>query len=152
MAARRLVIVMVVLLVASTAAAQLVPAPEPSGEPTRSTTTEEATPPSQRGAVVSAIVKADAEGVEKVRVPVGDQLSLEVRSRRAGEIEIRRLGLLEDVAPLSPARFDILVRSEGRYEVRRIQPRERLALLVFALDERASGSGRRAGRSAGTSR
>src|SRR5688500_13527412 len=137
MAARRLVIVMVVLLVASTAAAQLVPAPEPSGEPTRSTTTEKPTPPSQRGGLVSATVKADADGVETVRVPVGDQLSLEVRSGRAGEIEIRGLGLLEDVAPLSPARFDILARDEGRFEVRRVQPRERLALLVFAGDERA---------------
>lgn len=152
MAARRLVIVMVVLLVASTAAAQLVPAPEPSDEPTRATSTRETTPPSQRGGLVRARVDADTERVETIRVPLGDQLSLEVRSKRAGEIEIRGLGLLEDVAPLSPARFDILARREGRFEVRRVQPRERLALLVFAMDERTSGSGRRAGRSAGTSR
>ncbi len=55
---------------------------------------------------------------ETVGVERGDQLALTVRSSIPGQIEIPAFGLLEDVAPGAPARFDLLLGRAGRFEVR----------------------------------
>ena len=41
-----------------------------------------------------------------------------VRARAAGQVEIPRLGLAASAGPVTPARFDVLARQPGRYEIR----------------------------------
>ena len=132
MAARRLLIVMLILLGISTLAAALAPTPNRSGTAARSTATTTREPPEvpEGGKLVRATIDADARPPETVEVPLGDQLALQVRSRRPGEIEILGLGLIEDVARLAPARFDILARRPGRFELRRVDSRERVGVLM----------------------
>jgi hypothetical protein len=128
-AARRLLIVMLILLVTSTVAAALVP-PPPDGDTTTSSSTSARTSPVPTGGqLVKAKIDANARRAERVRVPLGDQLALLVSSRRAGQVEIPALGLLEDVLPLSPARFDIFATRAGRFEVRLLDPRRKLAVI-----------------------
>ncbi|MGI9021186.1 MAG: hypothetical protein ACR2G3_10800 [Solirubrobacterales bacterium] len=129
MAARRLLIVMLILVVASTVAAALVPPPpDDSGSSVSSTSARTSEVPTG-GELVRATLDADARDAEIVRVPRGDQVAILVRSRRAAQIEIERLGLLEDVLPLSPARFDVLAIRPGRFEIRRLKPPKLVGVL-----------------------
>ena len=121
---------MLVLLGLSSLAAALVPAPEEPAETDSSTTSTSTTSDLPAGGELLRVsVDADARRVERVELPVGDQLALDVRSRRPGEIEIPRLGLLQDVAPGAPARFDILAREPGKLEVRRVASRDRVTVI-----------------------
>ena len=121
---------MVVLLVTSTVAAALVPTP-PERDPTTSSTTSPRTSPVPTdGELVKATLEADATRPKRIELPLGDQLALTVRSRRTGQVEIRGLGLVEDVLPLSPARFDILATRADRFEVRLLEPRRSLGTIV----------------------
>ena len=115
MAARRLVILMVGLLVVSTIAAALAP---PRNEPAEETTSETTVPaPRESGALVSASLDAGATEPKTIEVTTGDQVSLIVRSPELRQIEIADLGLLQDAAPDSPARFDLLLDSDGSFDV-----------------------------------
>ncbi len=155
---------MLVLLGVSTLAAALAPVPDDPRPTTGSAATGRTSEAPARGELVRAGVEADAGRPQTVRASTGDQLVLTVRSRRYGQIQIPGLGLSDHAAPLSPARFDILVSREGCFQVRRMEPKTRLALLDFRAEARKSGgreecrdaltseSGRRAGRSAGASR
>lgn len=132
MAARRLIIVMLVLLGVSTLAAALAPVDpgrESTSTSTRSTTRERAE--RTGGQLVRETIDAEAKQPQTIRLPVGDQLSLRVESRHFGQVEIRGLGLLEDVAPLDPARFDILADEPGRHEVRLLGDKRELGVLEF---------------------
>ena len=119
MAARRLVILMVGLLVVSTIAAAVAP---PRNEPAEETTTETtvpdpATAPRGSGALVNASLDAAATESKTIEVTTGDQVALIVRSPELTQIEIPDLGLLQDAAPDSPARFDLLLDSDGSFDV-----------------------------------
>lgn len=144
---------MLVVIGVSTIAAALAPVPPPTERETTTAPSPDPAPDDGAG-LVRATVAADAERPRIVRLVPGEQLALTVRSRRFAEVEVRGLGLLDAAAPLAPARFDILAGSRGRYDVYRLRPRALLARIVVAPEEGAapSESGRRAGRSAGTSR
>ena len=135
MAARRLLVVMVILLVTSTVAAALVPPPPEPDSTTTTTTSPRTSPVPTGGELVRATIDADAERPKTVEVPLGDQLALTVRSKRAGQIAVRGLGLVEDVLPLAPARFDILANRTGRFDVVLLQPeRRRLGVIEVKRD------------------
>jgi hypothetical protein len=140
MAARRLIIVMLVLLGVSTLAAALAPV-DPGPE---STSTSTRTAPRDRtertgGQLVRETIDAQAKHPTSIRIPVGDQLSLRVESRHFAQVEIRGLGLLEDVAPLDPARFDILADEPGRHVVRLLGDKREVGVLEFVDAERHRG-------------
>jgi hypothetical protein len=125
-AARRLVILMLVLLGVSTIAAALVPVDRDAGTD-ETTTTTTSTPAEKRddsgGKLVPGFIDAASRKPEVVRIELGDQLALRVTSRRNAEVEIPRIGELEDVGPDAPARFDLLPFEAGRYAVRLVEPR-----------------------------
>jgi len=130
-AARRLLIIMLVLLAMSTLAAALAP-PQRDDETTSSTTTTSAADNvTTGGELVTAKLDSRAEKPKTIRIPLGDQLALTVTSKRAGQVQIAGLGLVDDVAPLSPARFDVFADHAGRYELRFTEPKRKLGLLVF---------------------
>lgn len=125
---------MLILLVTSTVAAALVPPPPERDASTSSTTTPPSPIPTD-GELLKATLKTDATRPKRIELPLGDQLALRVRSRRTGQVEIRGLGLVEDVLPLSPARFDILATRAERFEVRLLEPRRRLGTIVVNDEE-----------------
>jgi hypothetical protein len=131
-AARRLLIVMLVLLVTSTVAAALVPPPPEREETTSSTTSPSTSPIPTDGVLLKATLETDTTRPQRIELPLGDQLALRVLSRRAGQVEIRGLGLVEDVMPLSPARFDILATRAGTFEVRLLEPRRHIGTIVVS--------------------
>ena len=128
MAARRLLILMLVLLVASTLAATLI---SPQAEREETTSRRERTSGErgrdgtqhQLGNRVSKTIHASAGGTERIRLRLGDQLALSVRSATADQVEIPALGLIDDVDPGAPARFDILAETPGKFEVRLLDAR-----------------------------
>jgi hypothetical protein len=141
-AARRLLIVMLVLLGLSTLAAALVPqhglrdgttASTTTTQPTQSTTTAE--PPPGRSLSVEIIVGGKkvpvvAAPLCKARKPrceplhAGDQLSLEVLSKKQAELEIPTFGLIGVASDNSPALFQLLPREPGTIGVLFTTPRE----------------------------
>jgi hypothetical protein len=122
-AARRLVIVMLVLLGISTLAAALVDPPETDEE---EQATEPPLPPQPQGELVRKRIDADERTPEVISIRAGDQLALTVTSGRADEVEIPALGELRFVAPLAPARFDLLAREEGTYAIRLLDAERRI--------------------------
>lgn len=132
MAARRLLILMLVLLGVSTLAAALVPTPgrEDEGEETEATTapaTTEAAPAKARkgdgpapegGRHLQARIEVGGEKIPVVPVAVGDQLTLEIRSKHRGLLEIPALGRVEAVSPGTSAFFYLLARERVSYGIR----------------------------------
>jgi hypothetical protein len=156
MAARRLLIVMLVLLGLSTLAAALVPQHSLRGgtttsqttttQPTETTTT--APPPPGRSLSVEIVVGGKKVPVVagplcKARKPrceplhVGDQLSLEVLSKKHGELEIPAFGLLGVASDNSPAFFQLLPREPATLGVLFTTPR-RVAARIEVLSTKAS--------------
>lgn len=117
MAARRLIMVMLVLLVVSSVAAALVPVErDPDAE---STTTETSSEPSApAGELVRETLPAGEREADPIRISLGDQLELRVTSKRPGQVEIPGLGVVDDVDPEAPARFDLLPLDPGDYPIR----------------------------------
>jgi hypothetical protein len=166
MAARRLLIVMLILLGLSTLAAALVPprslregstGPASTTRPT--TTTASPPPPSGRSLAANIIVGATKEtgtvprliraclsDQPKVCTPirVGDQLSLVVYSRKATQLEIPALGLVQAVAPEAPARFELLPDSPDIYGVL-FAPSQKVAAQIKVLP-RGHKRGRKPGK------
>ena len=141
MAARRLMIVMVVLLGMSALAAALAPRPQGGDESTTTTTTakREHREPTG-GQLIERTIDAQSKRPQTITVPVGDQLSLRVKSSRPGEVEIPDLGLLENVTPVDPARFDVLASSKGRHELRLVGSERPVGLLEFGDSEAKRGN------------
>ena len=121
MAARRLIAVLIVVLVVSTVAAALV-APIQRETDTTSTTGPKAPPSTQEGPrngrLIQKSVQATSRKGPAVRLRPGDQLELTVHVRRAAQVEIVGLGLLEDATPDAPAHFSLIAPATGRFEVR----------------------------------
>lgn len=122
---------MLVLVAISTVAGLLMP-PASRDETTSSTsTTSAADNVTTGGELVEEKLDAQAQKPETIRIPLGDQLALAVSSKRAGQVQIAGLGLVDDVAPLSPARFDVFADHRGRFEVRFAEPKRTLGEIVF---------------------
>jgi hypothetical protein len=127
MAARRLLIVLLILLGLSTLAAALVP-PQAlrEGSTTTETTEETQTAPPEtrpRGKELEARITVGGPTIPVVPIEAGDQLSLLVRSKRPGELEMPAFGLVDTVGPDQPARFEILPPEVGSYGVRYVSSR-----------------------------
>jgi hypothetical protein len=135
MAPRRLLIVLVVLLAISTFAALLVPPPGNDGgedETIGSTPTgTEGRRPQPRGVLVRASIDADRAKPRSVQLELGDQLSLEVRSRDPDQVVIAGFGLIDDVERDAPARFNLFADRTGRFAVRLLDRRETVGRIVI---------------------
>jgi hypothetical protein len=136
MAARRLLIVLLILLGLSTLAAALVPPQALREESTTTETTEtmeqaRTVPPDTlpRGKELQARIRVGGSTIPVVPIEAGDQLSLLVRSKRPGELEMPAFGLVDAVGPDQPAQFEILPREAGSYGVRFV-PSRRVAARV----------------------
>ncbi len=121
MAARRLLIILMILLGISTVAAILAP-PRPEeneGSDTGTTSTKAATTaqPGSGGKLLRATIDAGDPQTEVVPLSTGDELELQVRSKRPDQVEIPALGLVEPVSRDAPALFDLLLEDPGDYEV-----------------------------------
>lgn len=140
MAARRLVVVMLVLLFVSSLAAALAPVRQAERLSSSSTTTETAMAPSaQEGRLVQASLDAGARRPRVVdRLAVGDQLQLRVEGSGVATVEIPALGATESVGPLTPARFDLLLREAGDHDVRILETGRRIGTLE--VSPRRNGS------------
>jgi hypothetical protein len=128
-AARRLLIVMLVLLGVSTVAAALVPV-ERDADGDDTTTTSTTTTKRPTGELMRESIHAGAREPQTIRVHVGDQLQLEITARKADQVEIPRLGELEDVDPDAPARFDLLLFDRGRFGVRLVEAERLIGEIV----------------------
>jgi hypothetical protein len=138
-AARRLLILMLVLLGVSTIAAALVPVDrDAGGDETTSTSTRTAEPPT--GKLMRKSIDANAEEPKTIRVHVGDQLQLRVKSRRADEVEIPALDELADVDPDADAHFDLLLFEADRYPVRLVDPERKIGTIVVDKERRRKAS------------
>lgn len=122
MGARRLLILMLVLLAVSTIAAALVP-PQERGDGTTSTTSTTTEPSSRAtgGRLVERGIRVKPHGSTAIEMRLGDQLALTVHTRFADQVEIPAFGLLEDVGPDAPARFDLLPERTGTFAVELVE-------------------------------
>jgi hypothetical protein len=110
---------MLVLLGISTVAAALVPIDrQAADDETTTTSTDNEAREQARGDLVPASIDAGARKPATVVMRLGDQLELRVTSTRADQVEIPRLGELEDVDADAPTRFDLLPFETGTYAVR----------------------------------
>lgn len=151
MAVRRLLVVMLVLLGVSTLAAALVP-PQSGQDDTGSTASEQTVPADTlpRGKTLSAEIRVGGGKTPVVPVEVGDQLELTVRSERSDLLEIPGLGLVEAVAPGSPARFNVLALERGSYGIRFVERDHVVARIV--VERAGAGKKEEAGSSKASSR
>jgi hypothetical protein len=72
-------------------------------------------PPGERKTV--AIKVGGKQKIQEVPIELGDRLELTICSPRSDLIEIPRLGLVEGLAPGSPARVDVLPPVVGTYGI-----------------------------------
>ncbi len=121
MAARRLIAVMLVLLFLSSLAAALAPVERPSEEPTTTTTETVPSAAPGQGELIREVIDARAPRPRTIEAKVGDQLQLRVTGRRPATIELAGLGPTDDLDPLAPAMFDVLLNTKGSYAVRELE-------------------------------
>ena len=132
MAARRLIAVMLVLLFLSSLAAALAPVERSSDETSTSTTEAITEPVAAGGDLVRATLDGRKEKIQRIRASVGDQLQLRVLSGRPATIELVGLGPTDDVDPIAPARFDVLLEERGRFPVRELGRGRELGAIVVS--------------------
>lgn len=150
MAARRLLILMLLLLVVSTLAATLVPPAQREQTETGTDTASRAehpdadTGPERR--LVTSVVDASERLPERIRLRLGDQLALTVRSGGADQVEIPDLGQIEDVDPDAPARFDLLLDRAGTFPVRLLEAQRVVARIAVRPRDGDANGGREATR------
>ena len=130
MAARRLVMILLLLLVISTFAATLVPPPDDDSEETSTTTTTRSTHGTAENKHVRATIAAGAKRPARVRIGLGDELTLEVTSKVAVEVEIPSLGGFDEVDRFAPAIFDLLPDDRGTYPVRVVESERVIGRIV----------------------
>jgi hypothetical protein len=113
---RALLLFAIVLGMAALAASVSRPPQERKTEQRRepAPTTAAPTPASQAPKPLSF----DAGEPESRRLPTGRAASLEVAVDEPGSVDIPMLGLTAPAEPLTPARFEVLPASPGRYEIR----------------------------------
>ena len=122
---------MLVLLAVSSVAAALVPV-DPEGLSDESTTTSTRAPKRDltAGRLVKKAIDADRRHPTTVRIELGDQLQLRVTSRRADQVEIPRVGELQDVDRFTPADFDLLPFERGSYPIRLVEAKRKIGRIV----------------------
>ena len=112
---RRALIAFAVVLVAATAIASLSASDDEASAP------DVPASPGPRALAPNAVTVAlrhPVEAAPPVRtVPRGAHVILRVQAALAGNVEVAGLGLVESVAPGTPAVFDILAERSGRYDV-----------------------------------
>jgi hypothetical protein len=140
-AARRLLILMLVLLGVSTVAAALVPVDRDAGGDD-TTTTSTSTAEAATGELKDRSIDAGADKPKTIRVHVGDQLQLRVKSRSADEVEIPALDELEDVDPAADAHFDLLLFEAGRYGVRLVEAERKIGTIIVRPKQAAKNAKR----------
>jgi hypothetical protein len=152
MAARRLLIVMLVLLGLSTLAAALVPQRTLRESGTTGTTTSQptttsaGTPPNPAFQRPTKITVGGKKFPVVSPIHVGDQLSLLVRSRIPGEIEIPEFGLFGFASPDTPARFELLPQTPGKFGIVFVATGEPAAqIVVVAPSAKKKGKGKKKG-------
>jgi hypothetical protein len=124
MAARRLMALLLVVLVVSTVAAALIaPLRQDSELPHAEESTQagdaaQAADAGVSGRLIEKSVQTPSKDPPAIRMRPGDQLELTVHTRTATQVEIPRLGQVEDAAPDAPAHFSFLASSTGRFEAR----------------------------------
>ena len=114
-AARRLLIILLVVFGVSILAAALIPVPPPT-ERTTSSATRTETRASSR--ILERTLGTEAPRPSVIRLAAGDFLELTIRSRRVRQVEIPRLGVLEDLGPYDPATLELAPPQAGRYAIR----------------------------------
>ena len=132
---------MIVLLLASSIAAALVPIPEAARDSSTPTVAPSASTP---GRLFEETLRATAEKPREIRAEVDDELALTVTGRRHDLVEVSGLGQLEDLAPGSPARFDLLFDEPGTYTVRLVEADQaigRIAVTAAAPEPDEAESG-----------
>ncbi len=99
---------------------------EPSPPPEQATTSTPAEEPAPEAspreeptevADTSGTIAMDADAEETRRLEAGRSASVEVTVDKPGQVAIPELGLTGAADPLTPARFDVLVNTEGRYPI-----------------------------------
>ena len=134
---------MLVLLAISTVAAALVPVEQASREETSTTSTRTESPDRAEGKLVPGLIDAGSRKREAVRIRLGDQLELRVTSPRPDQVEIPRLGELEDVDPDAPAHFDLLPFEVGSYPVRLVEADRTIGRVEVKPPQAANGKSRK---------
>jgi hypothetical protein len=132
-AARRILIVLLFMLFFSSVATLLVPAPDERTTTTTMTTTDTAAGAAPSGGeLVRARIDAEEKRPQRIDIELGDQLALRVDARKPDQVTIPALGLLEDVDPLSPARFDMFAERSGAFRVRLLGAKRTIATIKVA--------------------
>jgi hypothetical protein len=145
MAARRLMALLLVVLVVSTVAAALIAPlrqdsePAPTEESTQAADAGRAANTADSGRLIQKSVQTPSKDPPTVRMRAGDQLELTVHARTPTQVEIPRLGQLEDAAPDAPAHFSILASSVGRFEARALGAGPVATILVKDEEPRPAG-------------
>ena len=82
-----------------------------------------------------AAISVQASKPAKIPLEVGDQLDLEVTSKRPGQIEIPAFGELDNVEAAFPAHFDLLALEPGSFAVRLVGQRTIARIEVSEADQ-----------------
>jgi hypothetical protein len=139
-AARRLIFILLALLVVSSIAAALAPVRPSEDDPeTSATTTTEPPPP---GELVRRTIEVGAKRPPTIALELGDQLALTVTADRFAEVEIAGLGELDHADANAPARFDLLPREPGTYEVRLLDSARTVGTIEVSPRRQARDRGR----------
>jgi hypothetical protein len=120
---RRALLLFAIVLGAAAIASSIARSPERDRAPASDTTSEGAPQATEAVATAAspratrAVTVRAGRRLRAVELSPGRPLTLIVAVKAPGQVEIPRLGLIEDAEPLTPARFDLLVSSPGRYLV-----------------------------------
>lgn len=140
MAARRLIALLLALMAISVIATALAP-PQRGGEQSSTTTTtsdpgpeapEEKSGTTEPSLIAASVDASSPRTNDPVQAAAGDQLALTVRAASTQQIEISGLGLYDVAAPGAPARFDLVLRDEGRFAV--LAEGERVATIFVGVE------------------
>jgi hypothetical protein len=139
LAARRLIAVMLVLLFLSSLAAAFAPV-DRNSETTSSTTTEPLPDLAKdEGKLLRETIDSKAKRPPTIAARVGDQLQLRVEVGRPATLELVGIGDIEDADPVAPALFDVLLDTEGRFPIRALGSKQRVATIQVSPPRAPTG-------------
>jgi hypothetical protein len=111
---RRVVLLVAIVLGVSAIVASVAPEPRKSGDDAASPAPSP--PRDEPGRPKRVTFRAGAKRPPAVRARLGQQVVLEVRVPRPGQVGIEGLGLLQQAEPRTPAVFDVLASRPGRFD------------------------------------
>lgn len=125
MAPRRLVALMIGLLLFSSVISALIPTNKRDSLDTTAPQSGREMPKPQLptgGELLNETIRAGKSAKRPIlNATVGDQMSLRVTGPRPATVELRGLGATSDLAPGTPARFNVLLLEAGSYPVTELQ-------------------------------